>query len=306
MLLDGILPVYKELNLRSTDCVSRVRRLLPKGVKIGHAGTLDSTAEGILLLLIGRSTRLADFILSMPKTYKVTINFGVQTSTDDATGDIIATKNADYLTDELIREILPTFLGTKPQIPPSISAVHVDGKRAHNLARLGANFQILPKNVQILHIEQTKKLSDNTAEFLIECKKGTYIRSFARDLGIALGTVAHVSSLVRLTVWKFDSSQAITSKAISDITIQSLENYILPIGALCGFISTCGVEVGRELDIKNGLEIPLTDLKLLSIGQSEIKNKILVIGDNLLSLCNLALKNNIVVASPKCNIVIDD
>ena len=302
MLLDGILPIYKEPNLRSTDCVQQVRKILPRKTKIGHAGTLDSTAEGILLLLIGKATRLANFIMSMPKIYKATISFGVQTSTDDASGDIIVRKSTDYLTDELIQETLPTFLGTRSQVPPNVSAVHIDGKRAHDLARSGENFQILPKNIQILHIEQTKKFYDNTAEFVIECTKGTYIRSFARDLGIALGTVAHIASLVRMKVWKFDNTMAISSNMIKDLTFKSLQTYILHPRILEGFLPTYRVDTSGEEAIKNGLELPLSDTKLLSLGQSEQKNKLLLIGDSLLSLCNVTLKNNIIFASPKCNI----
>lgn len=306
MLLDGILPIYKELNLRSTDCVSLVKKILPKRVKIGHAGTLDSTAEGILILLIGRSTRLADFIMQMPKVYKATITFGVQTSTDDASGDVIATKPVNHLTDDLIQETLPAFLGIRPQIPPNISAVHVDGKRAHDLAREGKNFQILSKNIQIMHIKQNKKLFNNTAEFIIECKKGTYIRSFARDLGLALGTVAHISSLERICVWKFDSTLALSSKMLNNLTPQSLPNYILNPKILSGFFSTFELNDSGEETIKNGLKLPISRTSLIYTGQSELKNRILAVGNNLVSLCNLTYRDNTIFASPNCNIFLGD
>ncbi len=302
MLLDGILPVYKELNLRSTDCVSMVKKILPRYVKIGHAGTLDSTAEGILILLVGKTTRLADFIMKMPKIYKATVKFGAQTSTDDASGNVVATQNTDHLTNDLILETLPKFLGIRAQIPPNISAVHIDGKRAHDLARSGENFQISPKNIQIIHIKQTKELFHNCAEFLIECKKGTYIRSFARDLGVSLGTVAHIASLKRVSVWKFVSSRAISSNALSNLNIKSLQDCILHPKILSGYLPTYEVNDSGEEALKNGLELPIANTKLLTLGQSDLKNKSLTIGNNLLSLCNLTQKNAKNFISPKCNI----
>ena len=302
MLLDGILPVYKELNLRSTDCVSMVKKILPRGVKIGHAGTLDSTAEGILILLIGKTTRLADFIMEMPKIYKATIKFGVQTSTDDASGNVVAAQSTEHLTNDLILETLPKFLGIRPQVPPNISAVHIDGKRAHDLARSGENFQILPKNIQIIHIKQTKELFNNCAEFLIECKKGTYIRSFARDLGISLGTVAHIASLKRVRVWKFDSSIAISSDTLNNLDIKSLQDCILHPRILNGYLPTYEVNDSGEEALKNGLDLPIANTKLLALGQSDLKNRSLIVDKNLLSLCNVTLKNAKNFISPKCNI----
>ena len=302
MPIDGILPIYKERDLRSTDCVSLVKKILPRGTKIGHAGTLDSTAEGLLLLLIGRATRLADFIMTMPKVYRAMVYFGVQTSTDDASGEVVATKATNHITDDLIQEALPMFLGTRLQVPPNISAVHINGKRAHDLTRSGSDFQIQPKNIKILQIEQTSKLQNNKAEFLIECTKGTYIRSFARDLGFAMGTVAHINTLKRESVWKFNAATAISSNMLQDFTWQTLENYVQGLNNVCDFLPTFQLDTASEQLMRNGLDCSISNLKILSLGDSEEKNKVLLISDTTFSLCDLRIKDNVVHALPKCNI----
>ena len=302
MPTDGILAIYKERDLRSTDCVSLVKKILPRGTKIGHAGTLDSTAEGLLLLLIGRATRLSDFIMTMPKVYRAKVCFGIQTSTDDASGEVVATKPSDHITDDLIQETLPLFLGNRLQVPPNISAVHINGKRAHDLTRSGSDFKIQPKNIKILRIEQTSKLQSNEAEFLIECTKGTYIRSFARDLGVAMGTVAHINLLARESVWKFDARSAILSNDLPNLTWQTLEKNVQPLDTLIGFLPTIELDAASEQLMKNGLECPISNLKFLSLGHSEAKNKVLMISGSTFSLCNLRIKNSVAYALPKCNI----
>ena len=302
MSIDGILPIYKECDLRSTDCVSQVKKILPRGTKIGHAGTLDSTAEGLLLLLIGRATRLADFIMTMPKVYRAVVHFGVQTSTDDASGEVVATKPANHITDDLIDEILPAFLGTRSQVPPNISAVHINGKRAHDLTRSGSDFKIQPKNIKILRIGQISKLRNNEAEFLIECKKGTYIRSFARDLGFAMGTVAHINFLRREKIWKFEAKSALSSKELPNLTWQTLEKYVLNLNSLVGFLPTFQLDTASEQFMRNGLDSSISNLNFLSLGDTEEKNKVLLISDSTFSICDLRIKNNVAHALPKCNI----
>ena len=129
----GILPVNKPVGLRSTDCVQKIRRALWRGAKIGHGGTLDSTASGMLIVLIGQATRLSNFIMSMPKTYETVVTFGTRTSTDDASGDVVESAPFGHITDEMIDSALCGFMGWRMQSPPAVSAVHIGGERAHRL-----------------------------------------------------------------------------------------------------------------------------------------------------------------------------
>ena len=182
----GILLLHKPLGVRSTSCVSLVKRLGGGKLKVGHAGTLDSTAEGLLAILLGKATRLSRYIMHFPKKYAVTVQFGVVTSTDDASGEILERHflpSPDDL-EARVDRILPSFLGIRMQRPPAISAVHVEGKRAHALARSGENPQIEAKPVSFYSL---RRISGADAEgrisFEVLCSKGTYVRSFCPGYG---------------------------------------------------------------------------------------------------------------------------
>lgn len=194
----GFLNLHKPLGLTSHDCVARVRRLL-KTKKVGHGGTLDPQASGVLPLAVGQATRLLNY-LPTDKAYRGRIRFGVRTSTDDLEGEVLVTQSAAHLLREQVEVVLPEFLGTIPQIPPRYSAIHVQGKRLYELARAGIEVTVPSRQVRIdrLEILQWHPGEHPELELEIHCGPGTYIRSLARDLGDRLGVGATLGGLVRI------------------------------------------------------------------------------------------------------------
>jgi tRNA pseudouridine55 synthase len=260
----GILVLNKPVGMRSTDCVGKLRKRLGKDQKLGHAGTLDSGAEGLLVLLLGSATRLSRYAMELPKTYVATVRFGVVTDTDDATGKVITTSEVppkDILL-EKVRHCLPGFLGHRLQRPPSISAVHVGGRRAHEMARGGIAPDIAEKYVYFhrLGVEAAEDSGEDILRFRIECGKGTYIRSFARDLGAFLGCGAHVASLQRSRVGSLSSDDAAPGDVLYASSCVEVEPWIRPISDLLRHFVTFQVVSGLEERLANGGAFSLRDL----------------------------------------------
>ncbi len=195
--MDGFLNLNKPAGLTSHDCVARVRRIL-RTKKVGHGGTLDPLATGVLPIAIGKATRLLPY-LPNDKAYRAVIRFGVSTSTDDLEGEILASPGASTLQLGVIEQAIPSFIGEITQIPPIYSAIQVNGQRLYKLARAGETVEVPARQVQIqsidLHHWQPGEYPELTVN--INCGGGTYIRSIARDLGVAVGTVATLANLVR-------------------------------------------------------------------------------------------------------------
>jgi tRNA pseudouridine(55) synthase len=218
---NGLILLDKAKGLRSTACVSILRKHLGRGVKVGHAGTLDSTAEGLLVLLFGKMTRASKYVMSLPKTYEVTVLLGMETDTLDSGGAVSATSGVTVVAENEIRRHLAAFLGWIYQRPPRISAVRVSGKRAHSLAREGKDVDPPARAVYISRI--TLEGYDGETGIIrltVKCGKGTYIRSFVRDLGRRLGTFATVSGLKRTAIGPFPLSEAITSEDLEQGRIE--------------------------------------------------------------------------------------
>jgi tRNA pseudouridine55 synthase len=198
--LNGFLNLYKPLDWTSHDCVAKTRGLL-KTKKVGHGGTLDPKATGVLPLAIGNCTRLLQY-LPAEKAYRAIIRLGVCTTTDDLEGEVISNPGAIDLTIDTIKSALPQFIGSITQVPPVYSAIQVNGKRLYDLARSGVPIEqimVPPRQVEVKKIEvldwQPGEFPELTVE--ITCGGGTYIRSIARDLGLAVGSVATLVNLVR-------------------------------------------------------------------------------------------------------------
>ena len=188
--MNGFLLIDKPSGITSSACVYKLRRLLNKK-KIGHCGTLDPLAEGILPIAIGKTTKLIPFVIKKEKKYVFTIKWGKQTSTDDLEGKVIHSSN-NIPTKEEIKNQLIKFTGQIEQIPPFASAIKVKGQRAYKLFRENKNFLLKPKKVYVKKIKLLKSNQRKTTTFEIECSKGFYIRSFARDLAISLGNFGHI------------------------------------------------------------------------------------------------------------------
>ena len=211
----GILPVDKPEGPTSHDVVGRARRAL-RLRRIGHTGTLDPFASGLLLLCLGPATRLAEYLTALPKSYTAVLRLGQATDTDDSTGQVISESDAWSSLDEpSLRAALAAQTGEIDQLPPVYSAKKVDGERAYAAARRGDEVKRTPVRVTVHGIELLR-FDPPFAEFTVDCSSGTYIRSIARDVGDALGVGAHLTALRRTRVGRFGVDGALTIEALED------------------------------------------------------------------------------------------
>ena len=235
--MHGWLILDKPLGLGSTQAVSAVKRALRDGghpkVKVGHGGTLDPLATGVLPVALGEATKLAGRLLDSDKAYEFTIRFGEQTDTLDAEGRVVATSNRRPTMAE-IDAVLPRFTGAIDQMPPAYSALKVNGARAYDLARAGEEVTLATRRV-IVHQLAAWRMGDGAlghAVLQARVSKGTYIRSLARDIALALGTVGHVTMLRRTKAGPFNLSHAITLDKLGEVgQARRLEHHLLPLGA---------------------------------------------------------------------------
>lgn len=212
----GWLVLDKPPGLTSTQAMAKCRWLL-NAEKAGHGGTLDPIATGILPIAFGEATKTVPYAMDGEKTYRFTLRFGEARNTDDLAGVVTATSDARP-TDEEIEAVLPRFTGWIEQVPPQFSAIKVDGERAYDLAREGETVDLKSRRVRVDGIHLTGRPSPDLAEFEVECGKGTYMRSLARDIALALGTVGHVAALRRLRVGPFTLRDAVTLEELERLT----------------------------------------------------------------------------------------
>lgn len=204
--VEGLLLVDKPAGMTSHDVVQHVRRIFGER-SIGHLGTLDPFATGLLVLLLGRATRLATFIDNEPKVYEATIRFGSETDTDDATGTMIRTASLPH--EAAVKAAVGTLSGDISQVPPAYSAKSVDGTRAYDAARRGEPLQLAAVDVTV-HEWKVVRFADDILEAVITCSGGTYIRALARDLGRLTSSAAHLVALRRTRAGEFDIRDAAT------------------------------------------------------------------------------------------------
>ncbi len=210
--VQGLLLVDKPAGMTSHDVVQHVRRIYGER-SIGHLGTLDPFATGLLVLLIGRATRLATFIDTEPKVYNAVIKFGSETDTDDATGTVTRTAAAPL--EGKVRAALKSLTGAISQVPPAYSAKSIDGTRAYDAARRGQPLELPAVNVTV-HGWELHSLTNDSLSATITCSGGTYVRALARDLGRIAGSSAHLESLRRTRVGSFDVRDAATLNTLAD------------------------------------------------------------------------------------------
>ncbi len=203
----GFLNVAKPAGPTSHDVVAQIRRTVGRRVKVGHAGTLDPFAEGVLVICLGPATRLADYVQAQPKCYLAEATLGVTSTTDDPEGDIRPSPQAQPPAEQAIRHALEEFVGEIQQTPPAHSAVHVQGKRAYELARAGVKLDLPPRPVTI-HAIRLVEYAYPLLVIDVTCGSGTYIRSLIRDIGQALGIGAYCSALTRTAVGSFELKRA--------------------------------------------------------------------------------------------------
>jgi len=228
---EGVLLLLKPSGMTAHDVVDFVRRKL-KMKRVGHTGTLDPLAAGLMILCLGRATRLAEFLSELDKVYRFEMVLGVKTKTQDAEGEIIEVSPTDRVTMGQLKEVLAKFVGEIEQIPPMLSAVHYQGKRLYELARKGIEVERKPRKVQIYRITLLEWWEEPVKRALIEvhCSRGTYIRTLASDIGDALGCGAYQHFLVRTQIGPFKSEQALTLEEFAEaVSKGEWGRYLLPL-----------------------------------------------------------------------------
>ncbi len=224
--IHGFVIVDKPSGMTSHDVVHQIRKLA-NTKKVGHAGTLDPDATGVLVIGLGKATRLLTFIVADNKTYQATIRLGQSRTTDDAQGEIIETKSCEKITDEAIKYELDKFVGDIQQIPSSVSAIKVDGKRAYDLVRQGEKVELAPRSVHIsaIDVHEIKKIDEFIdVAVTVHCSSGTYIRAIARDLGNSLQVGGHLTNLRRTQSgqWSITNANKLTDLKPGSLPIISM------------------------------------------------------------------------------------
>jgi tRNA pseudouridine55 synthase len=246
----GLVVVDKPGGMTSHDVVARVRRLAGTR-KVGHAGTLDPMATGVLVLGVNRATRLLGHLTLTDKRYDATIRLGVTTTTEDAEGEVVETCPTDEVTEDAVRTALAAFVGEIDQVPSAVSAVMVEGKRAYARVRAGEDVDLPARRITIYSLEVTA-FDLPTVEVAVHCSSGTFVRALARDLGVALGVGGHLTALRRTSVGPFRLDGARTLDALADdftvTPIADAARASFPVRALDA-TQAADVRFGRRLDL---------------------------------------------------------
>lgn len=247
----GILNLHKPTGPTSHDCVGKVRRALHTR-RVGHAGTLDPLASGVLVLGIGHGTRILEYLQGLPKIYRAELRLGVETDSQDTTGAVLAESDPSAVTEALLREALSRFHGEVDQVPPMVSALKVGGKRLYELARQGETVERQPRRVTFYRTELLRFTPGRTAsaEVRVECSAGTYIRTLCHDLGRLLGTGAAMSALEREAVGPFTVADAVPLEHLT------AETPLLSTAAALGHLPSLVVDDAGARRLAHGQSVP--------------------------------------------------
>ena len=255
-MISGSLLINKEIGLTSRQEVNNVSRKLGEK-KAGHIGTLDPFADGLLIVLLGSSTKISPFLEVMGKTYLATLKLGTKTNTGDLTGEMVETKEIPELKKDEISKVLQGFLGKSMQIPPIFSALKVNGQEMYKYARKGIEIERKPREIEVFDIHLISFEKDEIT-FLAKVSKGTYIRTLGEDVAERLGTVGHLTKLSRIAIGPYSLKDA---KKSSEVT----ENDLLPIEKMLSHIKTFEVEGELAKKALNGMHfrLPINDENIL-------------------------------------------
>ena len=220
--MNGILNIFKPKGMSSFDVVRVVKKVAKTG-KVGHTGTLDPEATGVLPVCIGRATKIIDYIMNSEKVYEVTLKLGIRTTTYDLEGEVLEEKDTSHLSDDNILAVIKEFIGEYSQVPPMYSALKQNGVRLYELARKGIEVEREGRLINIYNIEDIK-INNPYVSMKVTCSKGTYIRSLCYDIGEKLGVFATMTELNRSKTSVFEQSKSIN---INDLTEENIEHYIV-------------------------------------------------------------------------------
>lgn len=273
-MIDGIINVYKEKGYTSFDVVARLRGIL-KQKKIGHTGTLDPMAEGVLMVCCGKATKLVDMLTSGDKEYKAGMKLGISTDTEDITGKIISSKEIpDNVNEKIIYDTIMSFVGTYEQLPPMYSAIKINGKKLYEYARAGVSIERTARKVNIYDISDIE-INIPDICFNVHCSKGTYIRSLCRDIGDKLRTGGTMTSLIRQEVHGFSLDNALKLDDIEQLYKEDmLDEHILPVDALISDYVRYDIKENYSKYLLNGNKLYRNQINKNS--EYELKDKELI------------------------------
>lgn len=261
----GLLLINKPENITSFGAVARVKRVTGER-RVGHTGTLDPLATGVLPVLVGRATALSSFLIDADKSYTARIRLGVTTDTCDITGKVLSESPVTVGDSDILRAV-ESFVGEIEQTPPAFSAIKVGGERLYKLAREGKTVTVPSRRVKVYSAEVISPLQNNEFSVAFRVSKGTYIRSLARDIGEKLGCGATMSALCRTETYGFDISRCVD---LDTLTPENVGDYLLSAdAAVCGMPEVCVTEK-QAIRFSNGGQLMLERLKIISPKNGEL------------------------------------
>lgn len=261
--IHGWVNLNKPLHMSSAQAVGAIKRIT-QAKKVGHAGTLDPLADGVLPIALGEATKTSNYMMGAVKGYEFTLCFGEARSTDDAEGEVVD-RSAIRPSEVDIQAVLSEFIGEISQIPPAYSAIKVDGRRAYALARAGEIPELIPRNIMIHDLRLLSMMNEKQACFSVSCGKGTYIRSLARDIAHRLGSVGYVARLRRTRVGKFTLEGAISLDFLEKLLhnpdsadAEASAEWLMPISTALDDIPAISVDDAEAAKLRHGQFIELT------------------------------------------------
>lgn len=262
-MIHGVLNIYKEKGYTSHDVVARLRRIVGQK-KIGHTGTLDPEAEGVLPVCLGKATKLCDLLTNKDKTYEAVLLLGISTDTQDTTGKILEEKNTADLREEAVREVVLSFEGEYDQIPPMFSALKVGGKKLYELARDGKEVERKPRHVQIYRI-RILQIDLPRVRMEVTCSKGTYIRTLCHDIGEKLGCGGCMESLLRTRVERFGVAESLRISEVEQLMDEgTLQEHMIKVDEMFPDYQKVYLTPEASAAVRNGNSFRLGDVIWIS------------------------------------------
>ena len=252
--MDGIIVINKEKGYTSHDVVAKLKKKLNVS-KVGHTGTLDPNATGVLPILIGKGTKFSKYLINHDKIYEVELELGKKTDTADIEGKVIEEKNVNFeFISNNLENILKTFIGRQMQVPPMFSAIKKNGKKLYEYAREGKEIKIDAREIEIYNIELLS-YKNNSVNFKVACSKGTYIRSLCEDIAEKLNTVGFMKNLKRIQVGKFNIEESVY---IDDINLENIDNYLYTLEDLLNNVKKINLSQKQLKLFLNGVKLKNT------------------------------------------------
>lgn len=294
--MDGFINVLKPPGMTSHDVVSFIRRTL-KQKKVGHTGTLDPGAVGVLPICVGKATRLADFVTEMPKSYRAEITFGITTDSQDAYGKVTHMQDCSGLDYEVFLQVISNYMGTITQIPPMVSALKVGGKRLYSLAREGIEVERKPRKIDIYSINPLKaewEMPNPRVLFDVTCSKGTYVRTLCHDIGQEMGVGANMSFLIRRSSGPFHIDQSFTIEEIAHYVSEQNMTFIQSMQSGISSMPVFVLDAKQANAIMHGNSIKISGYQPNDKQLYRLENK----EELLLAIGYIKLDNNDIVLKP--------